>query len=173
MRFHETDPNLKVVRTCGFPIEKAIKEPNSVVVEFPIKNPGAEHPNFRSAGEVPLEEHFANQYLFAYYWADNAVSATLTFKPEYDANSEVDKIQPLLESYNNRIKSTSLLPYSGHGYVQAPWEPITKEQYEERIAKISIKPEEVYDLMLKTGVNILGSDDILDADCEGGACPTR
>ncbi|MNN51428.1 Adenosylcobalamin-dependent ribonucleoside-triphosphate reductase [compost metagenome] len=101
------------------------------------------------------------------------MSATLTFKPEYDANSEVDKIQPLLESYNNRIKSTSLLPYSGHGYVQAPWEPITKEQYEERIAKISIKPEEVYDLMLKTGVNILGSDDILDADCEGGACPTR
>ena len=168
IRFHEADPNLNVIKMSGLPMEKAIKEPNTVVVEFPVKNPNADHPHFKSAGDTPLEEQFANQYLFAKYWADNAVSATLTFKPD-----EVDKIEPLLKAYNNRIKSTSLLPYSGHGYVQAPWEPISKEEYEKRAARITIKPEEVYALMVRSGVDLLGDDSILDADCEGGACPTR
>ncbi|MMZ43526.1 Adenosylcobalamin-dependent ribonucleoside-triphosphate reductase [compost metagenome] len=168
IRFHETDPNLKVIKMCGFPIEKAAKEPNTVVVEFPVKNPNADSPYFRSAGKIPLEEQFANQYLFARYWADNAVSATLTFKQE-----ETDKIESLLAAYNNRIKSTSLLPYSGHGYVQAPWEPISKEEYDKRLSKISITPDQVYQLMIETGVDILGDDSLIDPDCEGGACPTR
>jgi adenosylcobalamin-dependent ribonucleoside-triphosphate reductase len=163
IRFHETDRNLKVMEMCGFPIEKAIKEPNTMVVAFPIKNPNADHPNFLSAGDVPLEVQFANQFLFAYYWADNAVSATLTFKYE-----ETHKIEPLLKAYNNKIKSTSLLPYSGHGYVQAPWEPITKEKYEELMSVITAKPEDIYSILA-----IAGDDSILDSDCIGGQCPIR
>lgn len=167
IRFNETDSNLKVMEMAGLPIEKAIKEPNTMIVEFPIKNPNSDHPLFRSAGDIPLEEQFANQFMFAKYWADNAVSATLTFK-----HDETDKIEPLLKHYGNLIKSTSLLPYTGHGYVQAPWEPIEKEEYERRVAQIKIKPEEVYRLMDEAGISILG-DEGLDSDCIGGACPVR
>lgn len=163
IRFNETDPNLTVVKACGLPIEKAIKEPNTVIVEFPVKNPNADHPGFRSSGDVSLEEQFANQFLFANYWADNAVSATLTFQ-----QSETHKIEPLLQAYNNKIKSTSLLPYTGHGYVQAPWEPITKEEYERRVAAMTATPEEMYPYF-----DIMESGDILDDDCQSGACPTR
>lgn len=165
IRFHETDPNLDVMRACGFPIEKAQKEPNTVVVEFPIRNAGAENPNFKGAGDVSLEEQFANQYLFALMWADNAVSATLTFQ-----HNETHKIEPLLAAYNNRIKSTSLLPYTGHGYVQAPWEPIDKAEYERRTASLVAKPEDVYHLF---DLTVQADEDILDADCVGGACPVR
>lgn len=165
IRFHETDPNLKVLEACGFPIEKSAKEPNTMVVEFPIKNPNADHPNFLGAGDIPLEVQFANQYLFAYAWADNAVSATLTFK--FD---EVDKIEPLLKAYNNRIKSTSLLPYSGHGYVQAPWEPITKEEYERRVAELKATPEEMYKLI---PIVVEAEEEVLDSDCLGGGCPIK
>lgn len=165
IRFHETDPNLEVLRVCGFPIEKAAKEPNTVVVEFPIKNPNAEHPNFKSSGDITLEEQFANQYLFAYAWADNAVSATLTFKPD-----EHHKIEPLLKAYNNKIKSTSLLPYTGHGYVQAPWEPITEEEYNERSKAVVVKPEDAYKYFKFTKTV---SDELLDSDCVGGSCPIR
>jgi adenosylcobalamin-dependent ribonucleoside-triphosphate reductase len=165
IRFHETDPNLIVMEACGYPMEKAAKEPNTMVVEFPIKNPGADNPNFKSAGDVSLEEQFANQYLFAYAWADNAVSATLTFKFE-----ETDKIEPLLEAYNNKIKSTSLLPYSGHGYVQAPWEPITKEEYERRVGQIKMSFDEAYRLF---PIVSEPKEDVLDADCIGGACPVK
>jgi len=167
IRFHETDPNVEVMRACGLPVEKAMKEPNAVVVEFPVKNVGADNPNFRSSGDVSLEEQFANQYLFAYAWADNAVSATLTFKFE-----ETEKIEPLLKAYNNRIKSTSLLPYSGHGYVQAPWEPITKEEYEKRVAQMVATPEEMY-MKMELPVRTENDDDLLDAECAGGACPTK
>jgi adenosylcobalamin-dependent ribonucleoside-triphosphate reductase len=125
IRFGETDPSLQLARFCGYPVEKDAKVPNTWVVEFPVKAPNADNPNFKSSGNISLEEQFANQFLFAYAWADNAVSATLTFKMD-----ETDKIEPLLRAYNNKIKSTSLLPYSGHGYVQAPWEPISKEEYE-------------------------------------------
>ncbi len=167
IRFHETDPNVEVMRACGLPVEKAIKEPNAVVVEFPVMNVGAENPNFRSSGDVSLEEQFANQYLFAYAWADNAVSATLTFKFE-----ETEKIEPLLKAYNNRIKSTSLLPYSGHGYVQAPWEPITKEEYEKRVAQMVATPEEMY-MKMELPVRTENDDDLLDSECIGGACPAK
>jgi adenosylcobalamin-dependent ribonucleoside-triphosphate reductase len=165
IRFHETDPNLKVMELCGFHIEKAQKEPNTVVVTFPIKNPNADHPNFRGSGDVSLEEQIANQYLFAYAWADNAVSATLTFK-----HDETDKIEPLLRAYNNKIKSTSLLPYSGHGYVQAPWEPITEEEYNRQVANLKMDPDEAYKLVKLTTEP---SDDLLDSDCLSGACPTK
>jgi adenosylcobalamin-dependent ribonucleoside-triphosphate reductase len=165
IRFHETDPNLIVMEACGYPMERAAKEPNTMIVEFPIKNPGADNPNFLSAGDVPLEVQFANQYLFAYAWADNAVSATLTFQQD-----ETDKIEPLLKAYNNKIKSTSLLPYSGHGYVQAPWEPITKEEYDRRTSMIKMSFDEAYKLF---PIVSEPKDDILDSDCIGGACPAK
>lgn len=165
IRFHETDPNLEVMELCGFHIEKAQKEPNTMVVTFPIKNPNADNPNFRGSGDISLEEQFANQYLFAYAWADNAVSATLTFK--YD---ETDKIEPLLKAYNNKIKSTSLLPYSGHGYVQAPWEPITEEKYNELVAGLKMNPDDAYKLVKLVREP---EDEMLDSDCVGGACPSK
>ena len=165
IRFHETDPNLQVLSACGFHIEKAQKEPNAVVVSFPVKNAGADNPNFKGAGDVSLAEQFANQYLFAYAWADNAVSATLTFQ-----QNETDMIEPLLKAYNNRIKSTSLLPYSGHGYVQAPWEPITKEKYEEMMKTIVADPKDVYHLF---DLTVEPKEDLLDSDCVGGACPIK
>lgn len=166
IRFHELDENLKVLQACGFPMEPAQREPNTIVVEFPVKAPNADHPNFQSAGNTSLKEQFANQYLFAYAWADNAVSATLTFK--YEEN-EHEQIESLLGWYGQRVKSISLLPYSGHGYVQAPWEPITKEEYDRRVAEIGMQPEELY-ATLNSLENIEG---LLDADCLGGACPVK
>jgi ribonucleoside-triphosphate reductase len=165
IRFHESDPNLKVMEAVGLPIERAAKEPNTMIVSFPVKNANADNPNFKGAGDVSLEEQFANQYLFAYAWADNAVSATLTFKSE-----ETDKIEPLLAAYNNKIKSTSLLPYSGHGYVQAPWEPINKEEYDRRVSEMKMTIEEAYTLY---PISIEAEDEMLDSDCSSGACPSR
>ena len=79
-------------------------------------------------------------------------------------------IEPLLKAYNNRIKSTSLLPYSGHGYVQAPWEPITKEKYEEMMKTIVADPKDVYHLF---DLTVEPKEDLLDSDCVGGACPIK
>ena len=42
-----------------------------------------------------------------------------------------------LEMYETRLKAVSFLKYQETGYVQAPYEPITKEKYEEMILKIT------------------------------------
>ena len=68
---------------------------------------------------------------FQHFWADNSVSVTVTFKPE-----EADQIQTALEMYETRLKAVSFLRYQETGYDQAPYEPITKEQFEEMSAKI-------------------------------------
>ena len=68
---------------------------------------------------------------FQHFWADNSVSVTVTFKPE-----EADQIQTALEMYESRLKAVSFLRYQETGYVQAPYEPITKEQFEEMSANI-------------------------------------
>jgi ribonucleoside-triphosphate reductase len=164
IRFHETDPNLKVLGACGYHIEKSFKEPNTMVVSFPVKAPNADNPNFRCAKDVSLEEQFANQFLFAYAWADNAVSATLTFQP-----NETDKIETLLRAYGNKIKSTSLLPYAGHGYIQAPWEPITKEQYEDMVSSLTMTLEEAYKIIPMVEY----VPEISESDCQGGSCPIK
>ncbi|HIB01404.1 MAG TPA: hypothetical protein EYO31_05900 [Phycisphaerales bacterium] len=68
---------------------------------------------------------------YQYYWADNAVSVTITFKDD-----EAKQIKSALELYETRLKAVSFLKYKETGYKQAPYEPITKEEYEARIKKV-------------------------------------
>ena len=48
----------------------------------------------------------------------------MTFKPE-----EASQLKSALEMYETRLKAVSFLKYEETGYEQAPYEPITKEQY--------------------------------------------
>ena len=68
---------------------------------------------------------------YQHYWADNSVSITVTFKPE-----EATQIKDALEMYETRLKAVSFLKYEETGYVQAPYEPITKKQYDKLIKNI-------------------------------------
>ena len=62
-------------------------------------------------------------------YSDNAVSVTITYKLD-----ELPAIKEWLRKYyNDCVKSVSFLLYSGHGFVQAPIEPITKEEYEKML----------------------------------------
>ena len=69
---------------------------------------------------------------YQHYWADNSVSITVTFQPH-----EANQIKSALEMYETRLKAVSFLRYEETGYKQAPYEPITKEQYEESIKTIT------------------------------------
>ena len=69
---------------------------------------------------------------YQYYWADNSVSITVTFTPE-----EAPQIKTALELYETRLKAVSFLRYEETGYKQAPYEPITKKEYEKRISNIT------------------------------------
>jgi len=66
------------------------------------------------------------------YWADNSVSVTITFREE-----EADDIKTALEMYETRLKAVSFLKYQETGYVQAPYEPISEEQYNEMMEGVT------------------------------------
>ena len=154
---------------CGLKTEVSAYSPGSHCIEFPVKVRSADVEGFRSADELTIEEQFALQALMCIYWADNMVSCTVYFKPD-----ETDKIADLLTQYRMRIKSTSLLPYSGHGYVQAPYEPTSEAVWEEKTAARRFKPEELYHTLIGKGDFTDREMTLTEAlECASGSCPIR
>jgi adenosylcobalamin-dependent ribonucleoside-triphosphate reductase len=118
------------LREAGY---KVVDLPNegykTCVVYFPVK----EENFYKSLADVSMWEQLEIAAQMQYYWADNQVSVTITFKEH-----EASQIKQALELYETRLKSVSFLPYTTHGYEHAPYQPITKEEYEE--AKKDLKP---------------------------------
>jgi ribonucleoside-triphosphate reductase len=92
------------------------------------------------------------------HWADQSVSVTVYYKDE-----DIPKIKQWLRDNIGEIKTISFLKYSGHGFEQAPKEPITKEQYEKLSSKI--KPIDLEEI----GEGSLGDS----MECGSGGCPIK
>lgn len=167
IRFQDNDPLLPALKACGYHIEPDVYTKNTMCVEFPIRAAHADSPSFASAGTVAIAEQFATQAFLQKYWSDNAVSCTITFQPK-----EAAQIAPLLRQYRRAIKSTSLLPYIGAGFKQAPKEPIDKATYEDRKAAITGDVAAVFaaqnDNHDKKDIALVDQ-----TDCAGGACPVK
>lgn len=141
VRVQDGSPLIAMLQKAGYHVEPDKYSQMTQVVSFPI------HEKFFKKGkaDVTIWEQFALVAAMQSLWADNAVSATITFKPE-----EAKDIKTCLETYENQLKAVSLLPLETHGYVQAPYEAITKEQFEEMTAKIT--PLD-YDMLKGTAVH--------------------
>ncbi|QBO35577.1 ribonucleoside-triphosphate reductase, adenosylcobalamin-dependent [Periweissella cryptocerci] len=163
IRFQDSDPLLPALAASGYRMEPDVYSANTMCVEFPIKAPMADHAQFLAANDVPLAVQMANQAFLQTYWSDNSVSCTLTFN-----HAEQAEIAPLLHQYQDRIKSTSMLPYSDNGYEQAPKEPISATVYHNRLNEITGNVQQL------ANYTELGALELVDAsDCESGACPIR
>lgn len=91
-------------------------------------------------------------------WSDNSVSCTVYYKKE-----DLEDIKEYLaENYSENFKTVSFLLYHGHGFVQAPYETITKEQYLEMVKGVTPI----------TAVEVNESDFDTD-ECASGACPIK
>ena len=88
------------------------------------------------------------------WWSDNGVSATITFDPQREGKD----IPHLLSHFEDKLKAISLLPIQDHGYPQAPYISISKEQYESAVSGLS-------------PLNLDGDmHDTEDAGCDNDAC---
>lgn len=91
------------------------------------------------------------------HWADQAASVTVYYRRE-----DIPRIKTWLGDNLKNLKTISFLCANDHGFVQAPKEAISREKYEELVAKI--KPV--------TLGNDLG-EEIESMECAGGSCPVR
>ena len=128
IRFSTTSNLVDKLREAGYNIEQDKYSPNTMVVDFPVHEP------FFNKGkrDVSMWEQLEIAAQYQHYWADNSVSITVSFQPQ-----EAEQIKDALEMYETRLKAVSFLRYEETGYEQAPYEPISKEAYEELITHIT------------------------------------
>ncbi len=153
IRIDRTSPLVEPIRRAGYRVEESVYGDNTWVVYFPVKQQTFE----RSKDTVSVWEQIENVAQMQYYWADNQVSATVTFMPE-----EAKDIPKLLELYEPRLKSISFLPLKDHSYAQAPYQEITEEMYVNAAARIG-------DLDLRN----LNTDEEQDLYCDGEKCEIK
>jgi len=128
IRFSNDSKVLDNLKNAGYNIEDDEYSPNTSVVEFPVHEPYFT----KGKADVSMWEQLEIAAQYQYYWADNSVSVTVTFKSD-----EAPQIKSALELYETRLKAVSFLKYEETGYKQAPYEPITKKKYEDMRSKIS------------------------------------
>lgn len=115
---------------AGIPWEYDILDKSTLIFGMPVAYNGG---NTRSQADVSLQEQMQALADYQAFWADNSVSATLTFKQR-----EVDMMTPLIEEFLPAMKAASFLPdgTEGETYAQAPYTAISREEYERRMAAI-------------------------------------
>jgi ribonucleoside-diphosphate reductase alpha chain len=161
VRFGANDPLVEICRAKGYPVMYDIgidgrEDRSRFVVEFPAEAPAGT----KIASEMSAVEQLESVVWAQRAWADNMVSVTITYRDE-----ELPAIRAWLAKHFDRdVKSVSFLRYSDHGFALAPYEPIDEAEYRRRLAVV----------MPDAGpITMLGSSEMDDADCVGGACPVR
>lgn len=120
------DPLATFLKDQGVPCEPDVTNTSNLVFSFPIKAPdGCITRNTRSA--VEALEHYL---IFKRHWCEHNPSITV-----YVKEHEWLEVGAWVYQHLNEIGGVSFLPHSEHVYKQAPYQDITKEQYEELAAK--------------------------------------
>lgn len=159
MRLASNDPLVKACRDNGYNVEPVLNIDGSrnlgtMVVSFPIKSNGA-----ILAKDISVTDQLDFQALLQSSWSDNSVSMTC-----YYHKNEIETIKEYLHENFDGIKTISFLLHSEHGFAQAPYEEINKEQYNKltentkQISSIKDDTEREFDENL---------------ECVSGACPIR
>ena len=160
VRFSSSDNLIALLKDAGHKIEPVVRLDGSFdhgtsVVEFPIKS-GENTPT--ADGDIDTWKQLEILKMVQKHWADNSVSVTVYYKKE-----NLDEIKTWLKENLKEIKTISFLCYSGHGFTQAPYEPISEEEYN-RMAK-RIKP---------IAIDMAGfGADVDIEDCSSGSCPLK
>jgi ribonucleoside-diphosphate reductase alpha chain/ribonucleoside-triphosphate reductase len=132
--------------------------PRTYVIDFPIKS-GAKKTIANFSAKVQLERYFTFQELYTSHNASNTI---------YVKDDEWEEVEQIIwDNWDNFIGIT-LFPFDGGTYELAPYEDITKEQYEEMKSKM--KP---FDPQILTEFERYEAEKDLAglSGCENGACP--
>ncbi len=164
VRMASNDPLVGVCREHGYPVEPQVNFDGTLnhdtqVISFPIKGPEPSPTVIYSQDTSAIQQLETVKFLQT-WWADNSVSITV-----YYQKNELPAIQEWLkQNYDDGLKTVSFLLHSDHGFAQAPYEPITKEQYEQM--NKFCKPI--------TQATTEQSSQLVDSlECTTGSCPVR
>jgi adenosylcobalamin-dependent ribonucleoside-triphosphate reductase len=172
VRISNTDPLLNQLRESGYFIEPCFgNEDSTCCVEIPV-NCGGDQSQDQIENLKTLENNvtISDQYnltvLAQKYWSDNAVSSTITFK-----SNEIEQIPNIIKDAQTKLKGLSFLPYfdtKSSPYKQMPYEPITKDIYQQRVK--NIKSLKCFNHSKTTNKNMNIMDAQPDKYCNNDMC---
>lgn len=161
IRFSANDPIVAACRSAGYPVEAQVGFDGSVdhdtqIVGFPVDvGEGTQ-----VAADVSAIDQLEKQKFLQTHWSDNCVSVTVYYRDQ-----ELPEIKNWLqENYEKGVKTVSFLRHSDHGFKQAPYEEITKSQFEGLNSKA--RP--------LTSLDEAQQWDLVDnMECGSGGCPIK
>lgn len=171
IRINSTDPLAQVALKLGWNVnpevgtqgathEERMKNARTWVIDFPIES-GAT----RTKDDVSAREQFNTYFAFQNNYTEHNSSNTITVRPEEWEECE----QIVWDNWDNFV-GVSFLQLDGGTYQLAPYEAITKEQYEEMRSKM-----QPFDVSVLHEIEKVETEtDLTTESCEsGGACPIR
>ena len=132
VRGDNKDPLTQFMIEQGIPSEPDVMKPDSTTVfSFPQKAPeGAVTRNDMSA-----IEQLELWLIYQRHWCEHKPSVTITVK-----DHEWMEVGAWVYAHFDEVSGVSFLPHSDHTYQQAPYQDITKREYEELL---SLMPEKI------------------------------
>lgn len=133
VRFHKSSPLLPWLEKSGVPIEP------QRMFDGTLDPSGTQIASFYIRNGVPADGHFSDWLvtpegfadmlgrvaLLQDIWSDNSISVTVY----YPIDKLDDFVKRGVKRVFKKVKTLSLLPYSGHNFPQAPEEPISEEDF--------------------------------------------
>jgi ribonucleoside-triphosphate reductase len=157
IRMDKKDPIYQFLKDRGIPVEDEAFRPDSTAVfSFPMKAPeGAVTRN-----DMTAIEQLELWLIYQRHWCEHKPSVTITVKDD-----EWPQVGAWVWQHFDEISGVSFLPHSNHTYQQAPYEDISKEQYEQLLAEMPTGIN--WDDLVEVEDNTEGSQTLA---CVGGSC---
>ncbi len=132
VRGSKGDPISVFLKEVGIPVEDDVMKPNETYVfSFPIKAP--EEAIVRS--DLTAIDHLNTWLVYQRAWCEHKPSITVSVKED-----EWMEVGSWVYKNFDEVSGISFLPHSDHSYKQAPYQEVTKEEYEELLSKM---PKEI------------------------------
>lgn len=161
VRGDKKDPLTQFLIEAGVPAEDDFMNPTATkVFSFPIKAPK----DAVLRNDLTAIEHLNIWLAYQRHWCEHKPSITVSVK-----DSEWMEVGAWVWEHFDEVSGISFLPYSDHTYKQAPYQDVTKEEYEEAVSKM---PEQIHWEMLplyETEDTTSGSQNLActaDGSCE-------
>ncbi len=128
VRGSKGDPISTFLKEVGIPVEDDVMKPNETYVfSFPVKAPeGAIVRN-----DLTAIEHLNIWLVYQRAWCEHKPSITVSVKED-----EWMEVGAWVYKNFDEVSGISFLPMSDHSYKQAPYQEVTKEEYESLLAKM-------------------------------------
>jgi ribonucleoside-diphosphate reductase alpha chain len=159
VRADKKDPLARFMADQGFPVEDDVTKPqHNYVFSFPTKGP--KHSVHRD--DMNAIEQLELWKIYAKYWCEHKPSITV-----YVRDHEWLDVGAWVYKNFEHMSGVSFLPHTNHTYRQAPYQEITKEQYDEMVAKMPKGVDWTAITNYESEDNTAGSQTLA---CTGGVC---